>query len=124
MYLFLSIECRLGIVVVAAAVAIAMPMCLAANSPNDHPHDGPPGLRGADWPRFLGPTGNGKSPETGILTRWGANGPPVVWHRRLGTGYGIGSAAGRRFFQFDRYDDQARLTCLDARTGKLLWKFE
>ena len=29
-----------------------------------------------------------------------------------------------RFFQFDRDGDQARLTCLDARTGKLLWKFE
>ena len=79
---------------------------------------------GVDWPRFLGPAGNSKSPERGILTDWGPCGPPVVWDRPLGTGYGIGSVAGARFFQFDRYGDQARLTCLDSRTGELLWKFE
>jgi outer membrane protein assembly factor BamB len=32
--------------------------------------------------------------------------------------------AGGRFFQFDRHEEQARLTCLDARTGKFLWKSE
>lgn len=79
---------------------------------------------GSDWPRLLGPMGNGKSPETGILTGWGPTGPPVVWHRSLGESYGIGSVAAGRFYQFDRYEDQARLTCLDARTGALLWKFE
>ncbi len=88
---------------------------------------GYPGLAatgGVDWPRFLGPTGNSKSPERGIVTDWGECGPPVVWHRKLGTGYAIGSVAAGRFFQFDRYGDQARLTCLDSRTGKFLWKFE
>jgi len=80
--------------------------------------------RGVDWPRFLGPTGDNKSPETGIATDWGPHGPPVVWHRELGTSYGIGSVAGGRFYQFDRHGDQARLTCLDARTGPFLWKFE
>jgi outer membrane protein assembly factor BamB len=80
--------------------------------------------RGADWPRFLGPLGNSKSPETGISTKWGPCGPPVVWQRKLGTSYGIGSVAGARFFQFDRYGGQARLTCLDARNGEFLWKFE
>ena len=86
--------------------------------------DGRAGGNGVDWPRFLGPTANSKSPETGIVTDWPPCGPPVVWHRPLGTGYGIGSVAGGRFFQFDRYGDQARLTCLDSRTGELLWKFE
>jgi len=85
---------------------------------------GPADTRGVDWPRFLGPTGNSKSPETGTLTEWGECGPPVVWHRPLGTGYGIGSVASGRFFQFDRYGDQARLSCLDSRTGELVWKFE
>ena len=28
-----------------------------------------------------------------------------------------------RFYQFDRDGDMARLVCLDARTGKLLWQF-
>ena len=26
--------------------------------------------KGVDWPRFLGPTGNSLSTETGILTKW------------------------------------------------------
>lgn len=79
---------------------------------------------GADWPRFLGPAGNGKSPERGILTRWPEAGPPLVWHRELGEGYAVGSVSGGRFYQFDRYGDQNRLSCLDARTGRFLWKFE
>jgi len=83
-----------------------------------------PAATGVDWPGFLGPGGDSKSPETGILTEWGPCGPPLVWHRPLGTGYGIGSVAKGRFYQFDRHEDQARLTCLDARTGEEIWKFE
>jgi len=79
---------------------------------------------GVDWPRLLGPTGDSRSPEVGIRTDWGPCGPPVVWHRELGTSYGIGSVAAGRLYQFDRHGDQARLTCLDARTGRFLWKFE
>ena len=91
-------------------------------SPSTRPASGTAG--GVDWPRFLGPTGDSKSPETGILTEWGECGPPLVWHRELGTSYGIGSVAGGRFYQFDRHGDQARLSCLDARSGEFLWKFE
>ncbi|NLX96755.1 MAG: PQQ-like beta-propeller repeat protein [Rhodopirellula sp.] len=83
-----------------------------------------PPAEGVDWPRFLGAGGDSKSPETGILTEWDEGGPAVVWHRPLGTSYGIGSVVGGRYFQFDRHDDQARLTCLDSRTGNFLWKYE
>jgi outer membrane protein assembly factor BamB len=129
MHPFLGTKWRFGIGIVVASVAMAMPMCLAANAPDNRQRDASQhvvsqGLHGTDWPRFLGATGNGKSSETGILTRWGPNGPPVVWQHKLGKSYGIGSVAGGRFFQFDRYNDQARLTCLDARTGAFLWKFE
>ena len=105
------LACRLGLMV----------LCLAGVLNSDQ---APAQTAGADWPRFLGPTADSKSPETGIVTDWGPSGPPVVWHRKLGTGYGIGSVSQGRFFQFDRYGDQARLTCLDSRTGELLWKFE
>ncbi len=84
----------------------------------------PKAARGVDWPCFLGPTGDGKSPETGIVTDWGECGPPIVWQRELGTGYGIGSVAGGRFFQFDRQRDEARLVCLDSQTGELYWEFK
>ncbi len=81
-------------------------------------------LLGADWPHFLGPTSDGKSSETGILTDWPPEGPPIVWTRPLGTGYGVGSVADGRFYQFDRHGDQARLDCLDSQTGELIWEFE
>ncbi len=84
----------------------------------------PNAAKGTDWPRFLGPTGDSKSSERGIATAWGPGGPPLIWHRRLGTSYGIGSVAAGRYYQFDRHGNRARLTCLESRTGKLLWEFE
>jgi outer membrane protein assembly factor BamB len=80
---------------------------------------------GVDWPQFLGPTRDSKSPETGILTKWPTKGPKIVWTRRLGTGYSIGSVAYGRFYQFDRDQDtnKATLVCLNAETGEKLWDF-
>src|SRR2546421_7058586 len=43
---------------------------------------------GEDWPRFLGPSGNGISGETGLLDKWPTNGPPLLWEKSIGTGYG------------------------------------
>lgn len=79
---------------------------------------------GVDWPAFLGPAGDSKSLETGILTEWPKQGPRIVWQRKLGSGYGIGCVSQGRYFQFDRYGDSARLTCLNAETGVELWTFE
>ena len=80
--------------------------------------------QGADWPTFLGPSGDGKSRELGIRTDWSQGKLPIVWQRELGVGYGIGSVSNGRFYQFDRFDDRARLYCLDARTGEELWQFD
>jgi len=79
---------------------------------------------GEDWPRFLGPTRDSKSSEKGILTDWPDGGPKIIWKRSLGTSYGIGSVSRGRYFQFDRYGDHARLSCLNAETGELLWNWE
>ena len=78
---------------------------------------------GTDWPQFLGPNRDSKSSETGILTKWPAKGPRMVWSRKLGTGYGIGSVAGGRFYQFDKVAGKATLVCLHAESGEELWKF-
>jgi outer membrane protein assembly factor BamB len=78
---------------------------------------------GHDWPQFLGPDRNSKSAETGLLVPWPKAGPRVVWSQPLGTGYAIGSVAYGRFYQFDKIDGQATLLCLNAETGKELWRF-
>lgn len=79
---------------------------------------------GVDWETFLGPTGDSKSSETGFVAPWPKEGPRIVWQAELGTSYGIGAVSRGRYFQFDRHDDQARLTCFHAETGKELWRWE
>jgi outer membrane protein assembly factor BamB len=78
----------------------------------------------SDCPSFLGPTGDSKSSERGILTRWPAEGPPVVWQLSLGTGYGSPTISAGRLFQFDRLVDRARLRCLDPKSGAVKWTFD
>jgi len=80
--------------------------------------------RGFDWPDFLGPHRDGKSTESGILTKWRPSGLPIVWSKRLGEGYGIGSIYRGRYFQVGRFGDMARIECLKSETGEQLWRFE
>jgi outer membrane protein assembly factor BamB len=96
------------------------------------------GSHADDWPRFLGPLGTSVSSEKGIISPWPKDGLRIVWHRKLGTGYGAPSIAGGKLFVFDRAVEKvelggkagyretkrARLVCLDARTAVEQWKFE
>ena len=84
---------------------------------------------GVDWPTFLGPTGDGKSPEKGILTKWRNLSPEMpglkrVWSKPLGVGYAPPTVSRGRLFLFDRFGDKARLYALNAETGEPLWKYE
>lgn len=77
-----------------------------------------------DWPGFLGPHRTGKSDERGLPKEWPASGPPVVWQFPMGNGYAAPAIADGRLFLFARVEGHARLTCLDATTGKEQWKCE
>lgn len=79
---------------------------------------------GVDWPGFLGPGHDGKSPETGLVTPWPASGPRLVWQRPLGISYAICSIYRGRAYVFDRVGGKATLFCLKSETGEELWKFE
>src|SRR5262245_23584012 len=79
---------------------------------------------GTDWPKFLGPTGDGKSSEKGLITPWPAEGPKIVWQKALGVGYGPPAVSRGRLYEFSRHLDTARLICLNSETGEELWKFE
>jgi outer membrane protein assembly factor BamB len=79
---------------------------------------------GADWPTFLGPTQDGVSPEKGILTRWPGEGLKVLWETRMGLGFAPPVVSRGRLFHFDRFGENNRLSCRNAETGHLLWKFE
>lgn len=79
---------------------------------------------GDDWPAFLGPTGDGRSAETGFFTPRGLKGATVRWQRPIEGGYAMPSVSRGRLFLFSRPGDVNRLDCLRAETGEPLWHFE
>lgn len=74
----------------------------------------------ADWPQFLGPDRDGVSHDA-IVGELPAAGPAIIWRRDVGAGLAGPVVVGRKVIVFDRADDQERLQCLDAATGKTLW---
>ena len=96
----------------------------AAPTPAAEPTDLRTRTDGSDWPKFLGPTQDGVSPEKGIRTDWPKDGLKPIWEVAMGLGYAPPSISRGRLFHFDRFGDNNRLTCRNAETGKLLWKFE
>jgi outer membrane protein assembly factor BamB len=76
----------------------------------------------ADWPRFLGPNGDGHSGDTGLLKSWPAGGPAKLWERDVGSGYAGPAVVGGKVFLIHRIDAEEILECLDAKTGKTFWK--
>jgi outer membrane protein assembly factor BamB len=75
-----------------------------------------------DWPQFLGPTRNGVSTETGLLATWPKSGPPEVWKRDVGAGYGGPVVSGDWLVLFHRVDNEEMIEGFEAATGKPKWK--
>lgn len=75
-----------------------------------------------DWPRFLGPRGDGTSAATGIATRWPESGLRRVWDKAIGTGYSAPSALGNALVLHHRVGHEEVVECLDADTGKPRWR--
>jgi outer membrane protein assembly factor BamB len=97
--------------------------------------------RGDDWPQWLGPKRDGVWREDGVLEKFPPGGPKKVWAVPLGGGYAGPAVAGGKVFVQDRrlatgatepgnpFDRKSvkgseRLLCLDAATGKEVWKYE
>jgi len=78
---------------------------------------------GEDWPRFLGPRANGTSLETGLIDKWTTNGPPLVWEKKIGTGYGAPSILGNRLVLHHRVGAEEIVECFDAAKGESLWHY-
>ncbi len=83
-----------------------------------------PPAPGRDWPSFLGPLGTSVSPEKGIRSPWPKKGLPIVWQKKIGSGYGAPAISQGRLFFFDRQGDRARLNCWKSTSGEPLWQFE
>lgn len=79
----------------------------------------------ADWPQFQGPRRSGLSTETGLLSSWPEDGPPVAWMvREVGMGYSSPAVVGDRLLITGARGDVEFLFCLDAISGKEIWSLE
>ena len=92
--------------------------------------------RADDWPQWMGPQRDGVWREDGILDKFPAGGPKVLWKQPCGVGYSGPSVAGGKLYLPDfvpadklpeggfakgRFTGQERLVCRDAASGKELW---
>lgn len=75
----------------------------------------------SDWRDFLGPTHNGYSPETHLITSFGETGPAKVWEVSRGEGYAAAAAIDDKVVIFHRSGDREVIECLESETGKRIW---
>ena len=76
----------------------------------------------ADWPHFLGPTSDGISTETGLLSAWPSGGPKVLWKKKIGTGYSAPAIRDGRLVLFHRVKDEEIVQAFNVKTAKPLWQ--
>ena len=93
-------------------------LCMGASVRADAP-------AGSDWPYWLGPNGDGKANDKGLLKEWPADGPTQLWKATgIGIGYATPAIAGGKVFitGIDKDNkDKGVLSAFDM-DGKPLWK--
>ena len=81
-----------------------------------------------DWPTFRGADRTAVAPDSGLLTEWPDEGPPLVWESNgAGRGYSSLAIASDRIYTMGDApstadDDGEYLLCFDQTTGRPLWK--
>jgi outer membrane protein assembly factor BamB len=77
-----------------------------------------------DWPQWRGADRNSVSTEAGLADRWPDDGPPVLWRIKAGSGYSSVSVTGGKIYTLWDEEGTQFLFCLDASSGKELWRRE
>ena len=76
----------------------------------------------ADWPHWLGPNGDGISLETD----WKHEINDPIWKAKVGVGFSAVSVANGKLYTMGhdgkKSAGQETVYCLDAQTGKSIWK--
>jgi outer membrane protein assembly factor BamB len=92
-----------------------------------------------DWPQWMGPKRDGVWRETGIIDKFPEGGPKVLWRVPIHGGYTGPAVTAGKVYVMDYAPEggkpvqsatskpvkgKERVLCLDAKTGKELWKHE
>ena len=83
-----------------------------------------PKAQTSDWPRFLGPSDNGHSPETHLLIDFLEQYPNRVWEVKRGRSHTAPVIAGDRLVFIHELDQKEIIECLHPETGQRYWKIE
>ncbi len=75
----------------------------------------------ADWPQWRGPDRTGVSQETDWNKDWSGR-PRQLWKKNVGVGASTVSVVDGRLYTMGNVKDTDVVWCLDARSGKELWK--
>lgn len=86
----------------------------------------------ADWPQWQGPNRDGHSADTGLLDKWPASGPKLLWSltepEKIGTGYGSPAVVGDRLYingaNGEKQTASEFVTCLNLKDGTKVWRRE
>jgi len=83
-----------------------------------------PGAEDFDWPQWRGAHRDAVSRETGLVDGWTDEGPEILW--RIDAGHGFSSVSVSQNKLYTLWDEKEKqfLFCLDAATGKELWRHE
>jgi outer membrane protein assembly factor BamB len=76
-----------------------------------------------DWPNWRGPNRDGISIEKGWRDQWPREGPAILWKASVGTGFSSFVVAKGRVYTTGNADEKDTIFCLDAATGKEVWKY-
>lgn len=80
-----------------------------------------PGLsRAEDWPKWLGPNGDGISKEP--LPDQFPREMKQLWKQPVGIGYSSPVVAENRIYLYSLAEPNDRLSCFDADSGKVIWQ--
>lgn len=79
---------------------------------------------GLDWPQFRGAARDGHSAAKGLAHSWPEGGPKVLWKKAIGAGFAGVAVVGDRAYTAEAQGEKEYALCLEAKTGKELWRTE
>jgi outer membrane protein assembly factor BamB len=77
----------------------------------------------SDWARWRGPDGTGISPESDWRPQALTGAVKLKWRSNLGVGISCVSIGGKRLYTMGNLGGSDIVYCMDAETGKLIWRF-
>ena len=80
--------------------------------------------RNTDLNRFIPVDGNTVFNAAGLLRTWPKDGPRELWRLKTGPSIGATVESGGRAFATGQLDGKQWAYCLEAKTGKIIWKTE